>query len=130
MRVVKIKNGWNTSDSMLVINNRMMEMGLSAYWDAVDTTFAFNSKRREVFLAKKAVQDNSCVDGKPMAKYNSAPMGADPMPDFFRRKRIIDEECQRDAQEDRHCHDSRCGWDSGRSDHSRFWLPRPHDRHY
>ena len=36
MRVVKMKDYWDTKDSKLVINDRMTEVGLSAYWLAVE----------------------------------------------------------------------------------------------
>ena len=43
MRIIRIKDLWNTSDSLLVINDRMTTMGLSAYWNAIDASFQFNS---------------------------------------------------------------------------------------
>ena len=52
MRVIRLKDYWNTSDTTLVVNDRMTENGLSAYWDAIDATFRFNEKKREVYRAK------------------------------------------------------------------------------
>ena len=48
-----MKEAWNSSDSFLVVNDRMTEAGLSAYWDAVDASLKFNAKRRDLYLAKK-----------------------------------------------------------------------------
>ena len=56
MRIVKIKEGWDSHDSHLVINDRMTESGVFAYWNAIDATFRFNSSRCDVFLAKQIAQ--------------------------------------------------------------------------
>ena len=59
MRVVKMKEFWDTKDSKLVINDRMTEVGLSAYWLAVDATFKYNSIRRDVFVKRQAISDGN-----------------------------------------------------------------------
>ena len=94
MRVIKMKEGWNPKDSFLVVNDRMTDAGLSAYWDAVDASLKFNSHRRDLFMAKKLVQ--SCAkDAQPSASSSSETSHAeeknrhhweyDPMHSFFRR---------------------------------------------
>ena len=50
-----MKEFWDAKDSKLVINDRMTESGLTAYWLAVDATFKFNVSRRELFVAKQLV---------------------------------------------------------------------------
>ena len=55
MRVMKIKDGWDTKNSHLVINNRISEVGLTTYWAAIDASFKYNSSRREVFLARQLI---------------------------------------------------------------------------
>ena len=52
MRVMRLKDGWDSSDSSLVINNRFSESGLTVYWSAVDSSFKYNSLRREIYMAK------------------------------------------------------------------------------
>ena len=39
MRVIKLKDGWNSKDSNLVINNRMTSTGLTDYWLTVNAAF-------------------------------------------------------------------------------------------
>ena len=52
MRIIKLKEYWNTKDSNLVINDRMTELGLTSYWCAVDASFRFNVQKHEIFVAK------------------------------------------------------------------------------
>ena len=56
MCVIKLEEHWNTQDSSLVINDRMTEAGLVAYWRAIDATFHYNEERCEVFQVIRASQ--------------------------------------------------------------------------
>ena len=98
MRVIKLKDHWNSKDSTLVVNDHITEMGMSAYWAAIDATFQFNESKRELFLAKKLSipKGPATSDGKTHCKghgdisprrdttHNS---GADLMEEFFARNR-------------------------------------------
>ena len=66
IRVIKLKDGWNTKDSTLVINNRFSERGLTVFWTAVDRSFWYNSMRCEVFLARQLAYPET-GDPKPNA---------------------------------------------------------------
>ena len=61
MRVVRLKEFWNTGDTSLVVHDKLTETGLSAYWDAIDATFKFNEVKREVYLAKESLAKKSKV---------------------------------------------------------------------
>ena len=52
MRIIKLKDWWNSKDSSLVIHDRITETGMGAYWKAVDASFHFNDDQRQTFLAK------------------------------------------------------------------------------
>ena len=113
MRVIKIKEVWNTRDSSLVINDRMTEHGLSVYWRAVDATFQYNETRREIFVAKKV---STVPVEPPQKKVVDLSHDKDPMRSFFRRNQDREYvEHRRDAREDRR--------DNGRR-FDRFLLPR------
>ena len=52
MRYMRFKDHWNFNDANLVINDKMTEAGLDAYWNAVDSALQFNVGRHELFNAK------------------------------------------------------------------------------
>ena len=52
MRVIRLKEFWNTKQGCLVVNDRITEEGISRYWRAVDASVKFNVLCREAFLAK------------------------------------------------------------------------------
>ena len=99
MRVIKMKQFWESKDSHLVINDRMTESGLTAYWMAVDATFKYNSERCEAYVAKKLLskQQSPADSAMPSASRsavsncrNDSPperfrVSEDPMRVFFRR---------------------------------------------
>ena len=118
MRVIRLKDGWNSKDSLLVINDRMTENGLSAYWRSVDASFKFNSLKREFFIAKQTVQmshnESQCnqvsaqharTDNEDDVIYVSRQQHSrlyepiDPMWSFFRRH-SSHAECHMDVCED------------------------------
>ena len=140
MRVVRLKEFWCTKDSNLVINDKITEIGMTAYWNAIDATFSFNESRREVFLAKNicSKDSNTLVVGVsnkiPAAKHEY-----DPMKDFFRRNRNV--EYRMDTHEDRLSRrsyeephmgvgeDRRFqGFQPRRRQNNRFLLPHLHNR--
>ena len=59
MRVIRIKDGWDTKDSKLVINDRISEQGLTTYWCAIDASVKYNILRREIYQAKVTTQQSS-----------------------------------------------------------------------
>ena len=142
MRMVKFKEHWDTKDSLLVVNDRMTETGLSAYWRAIDTTFKFNSSCREAFVAKKGsllnpvdLTDTNLPEQDPrsgenpgttVTSYHKEWRGNllhkqnDPIQSFFRRHRDHGEH-RVDAREDLHFHKHR------RDD--RFLLPQLHNKY-
>ena len=77
MHVVRLKHMWNPKDSTLVVNDRITESGLTAYWDAVDASVRFNVQRREAYLAKQAKIPTCMVDNPTLTQ------GSDPMMQFF-----------------------------------------------
>lgn len=94
MRVVKIKDGWNYNDSLLILNDRITEPGLTAYWNGVDSTMKFNILRRELYVTKTLTQSHQqqesakddrqprlCTSEQPLPNGSST----DPMRSFFRR---------------------------------------------
>ena len=102
MRVIKMKQFWESKDSHLVINDRMTESGLTAYWMAVDATFKYNSQRHEAYVAKKLLSkqqsptdtarpSSASMGSAPKFRNDSSPewfrVSEDPMRGFFRRHR-------------------------------------------
>ena len=57
MRVIKLKEHWNSKDSTLVVKDRITEEGMSAYWNAVDATFQYNMSKRELYIAKSFISE-------------------------------------------------------------------------
>ena len=47
MRVIKLKDAWDSKDSHLVVNDRITEVGMIAYWKAVD---AYSSTTQYVMI--------------------------------------------------------------------------------
>ena len=80
MRVIKLKEFWDTKDSHLVINDRITEMGMIAYYKVIDASFKYNVIRHEQFMAKKLV--SKAVDQK---KSPECTLGTNvgPMRQFF-----------------------------------------------
>ena len=139
IRVIKLKEHWDTKDSTLVSNDRMTETGLSAYWRAVDVTFEYNQKKRELFLAKTTVQQNQpapqSVMHHPHRHSEKLPaedkdhryVAVDPMGHFFRKhRRPHHAEFCMETREERHS--GRFRQDDRAFD--RFILPRPHHHRY
>ena len=95
MRVIKLKQFWDTKDSLLVINDRVTEVGMVAYWNAVDASFRYNVTRHEQAVAKAAANfigdhpisqpsDSSHSVAVPQSQSHPRP---DPMFSFFDRHR-------------------------------------------
>ena len=129
MRVIRLKEHWDTQDSTLVVNDRMTETGLSAYWRAIDATFKYNEERREIYIAKKMGQ--KVLNPVPVQKSNDR---EDPMHSFFKKKKYEEnhmdsrEDCGRHSFHRKHFDDGRhkdthSNWYSRRHE-DRFMLPR------
>ena len=86
-----MKQFWDSKDSNLVVNDRITETGMIAYWNAVDTSVKFNITHREQFVAKM-------VNPKPST--SQVKVEKDFVPDFFAKRRNYDES-RRETQEDR-----------------------------
>ena len=56
MRVIKLKNCWDHSDSNMVINNHITTWGLDIYWWAIDSAVKFNIAKRSEFFAREALK--------------------------------------------------------------------------
>ena len=103
MRVIRLKEMWNSRDSKLIINNRITEMGLTTYWSAIDASFKYNVMRRESYIAKnfstKKLEDHDSIPSHELSRYHPSDVQApkDPMGTFFRRNRL---EYHRDTRED------------------------------
>ena len=134
MRIIRLKEMWDPNNSQLVVKDRMTEVGLTTYWSAVDASFKFNSRRRNVYLAKK-LYDTSL--GSNNKNYNNTATstattdesrgiqlfeaGRDPMMGFFRRNRDNSNvEHQMGVREDGHRRHV--------NNRNRFFLPRPDGR--
>ena len=87
VRVIKMKERWSFEDKALVMNDKITELGMDAYWDSVDCAFKFNAMKRDVFVAKLiagnvfkgAVNKELHKEDKCMVHYE------DEIPDFFRK---------------------------------------------
>ena len=143
MRVVKLKEFWDSKDSNLVINDRITEMGMIAYWKAIDASFKFNSLRHEQFVARNTSgKQCSQLEMKDMPKERhvmDAPQSMvanknserhfryDPLPDFFARHRNY-EGIRMESREDLRRREERFSFRDDRIGHhshnNRFLLPR------
>ena len=92
MRVMRLKDYWNTKDSLLVINDRITEMGMIIYYNVIDASFKYNSERREVFVAKQLVARHP---DRP--EQHDCDVAPDPMRWFFDRHRLDNVESHRVA---------------------------------
>ena len=61
MRVIKLKEFWDSKDSQLVINDRITEVGMAAYWNAMDASVKFNILHREQYVTKQLVSKPAAV---------------------------------------------------------------------
>ena len=153
MRVMRLKDGWDSSDSSLVINNRFSEFGLTVYWSAVDSSFKYNSLCREIYMAKNlsisATDSEKSPENREHSKFRSSDRtngdsrkrhlttesedssggrnheDGDPMHAFFRRRQSNDYEgFQRGIREE--FYDSRGPPHDGRKRDcfDKFLLPR------
>ena len=135
MRVIKLKEHWDSKDSLLVINDRITEMGMIAYWKAIDASFKFNSNRHEIYAAKailssahagKDEENQSSRKGRESPDRN----GSDLMKDFFHRHRnegremtVREDQCRVQNTSFRRLE----AWENWREprQYNRFMLPRP-----
>ena len=84
MRVMKLKEYWNTKNRNLVgnLNRQISAEGLAHYWRSIDAAIEFNVNKREEYLSRvKGMRNNA-----PMAKLSSAKECND-MKRFFHRHR-------------------------------------------
>ena len=68
MRVVKIKEFWNKTDSELVINNRFTKVGLQTYWKAMDASFKFNVLKQRDYLIRTNFKQMKTKIGNSVGK--------------------------------------------------------------
>ena len=95
MRIVELKEFWNSKDSLLVMNDRITEFGMTAYWNAVDATFKYNAVRHEQFIAKHSSNnhrslENSSGINSPKQEVYGRDRHDDPMKKFFKRNKTYD----------------------------------------
>ena len=101
MRVIKIKEHWLPTDSMLVSRNHITTAGLAAFWKGVDAKFLFNVKKREEFLTREKYRSLQVAKFKPVApnnvtavrgsKRNSSPLPEEAiMQNFFKKTNDMD----------------------------------------
>ena len=103
----------------MVQNDKLTHASLDSYWDAIDAAFKFNAQRRDIFVAKKVVNDAAnkffCKEDqqKQEPKEVERKSHKDPVPDFFKK--------HRNDRNDRfhwHCKNAR------EDRNNRFFLPR------
>ena len=125
MRLIKIKD-WNAKDTTLVVNDKITETGMSAYWRAVDSSIHFNIIKRETFLAKQVSKKSESESQTKPKDDKPGPPLKDNMMDFFRRHHKHDHDRRMDDREDFYrCSNSHRGsWDNRRH-FDKFLLPRP-----
>ena len=137
MRVIRIKDIWNSKDSTLVMNDRITETGMSRYWTAIDASVRYNALRRESYVARKTGNVNDCrtdednkINVDSMKSDLGRSQGVDPMVRFFRRNRY--EQNVDPRMVDREDWHNTLHWHSGerfsherRRNFDRFILPRP-----
>ena len=98
MRVMKLKQFWDPKNPELVLNDKITEVGMTAYWYALDTTFRYNEKRRDIYLAKQLCQKDQ-KEREAMEKPKRDDLcQPDDMNQFFKCHRHV--ECRRDTCED------------------------------
>ena len=83
MRVIKLKEIWNSVDSALVSFNSITNDGLDAYWRAVDKAIKFNVEKWEIFLARQILKKHNIVES---SRYDPR----DPMPYIFSKRKKMD----------------------------------------
>ena len=130
-----MKEGWNSKDSKLVLQDHITELGLTTYWSTLDSSFRFNASKHELFMAKQiSIKDqktqNQSRNNRSVVSASRAEVPKeDPMEKFFRRNRereYFHEDCHRGDRKDLHYwrrHDSfnrRCE----PVGNNRFMLPR------
>ena len=118
MRLVKLKNRWDTADSSLVCNDKITDKGLDTYWNAIDASFKFNLQKHKLFLAKNAINSaTKTVTGKETHSEDKS------HGQFLPREHDIPRFFKRHSSDQYHWHSR-----SAREDHhrhqSRYFLPR------
>ena len=117
---------WDHKEPTLVMNNKFTEVGMSAYWQAVDASAKFNVTHREIYMSKKL---RSEVEPSESSKEMAKPKlnTADPMNDFFRRRRMHDFERRDSAAEHRNRESNRRDYVS---DHRRYDREEDYAEYY
>ena len=80
MRLIRLKDRWNSMDSSLVVRDKMTDHGLNIYWEAIDASFKFNMTKHELFLVKRLVSN------QPNDQVNNEVHQEDAKPVFRHRK--------------------------------------------
>ena len=121
MRVMKLKDGYNTTNTNLIINDRSFStLGHEAIWSGIDLAFKFNATKREEFITRMKVKENQEKNSIQKTNLNRP----QEMNDFFTRKR--NQEDLRNRLPRIQGHDN-CYQKIGnkRRNNDRFLLPKP-----
>ena len=122
--MLRLKDVWETDNTDLVTpGQRISEIGLRKYWDAIEATFKFNMQKRTEFLAREAAKS---IQKLKRGMRNTD--DHDPMLAIFQRRQ---EEDNRHDHHGRHHRHDRYHWardsvgDRRQNRGDRFILPRP-----
>ena len=130
MRLIWLKEIWDSKCPNLVINNRITEEGLHVYWRALAAAVRFNINKRKAFLVKEMWENNrKKLNGGSMEPHRRQQARDSRMEDqqdevkkFFQRKR------KEDFDQYSHFH-----WSAGakkfKQHDARFLLPKLKHRH-
>ena len=132
---MKFKENWSFADSKLVDKGKdnMTEYGLSSYWDAVDSTFKFNTQHHDLFVAKSLcsaskvnTSNEACKEDTSGVAKISVNRHPNEMQQFFKHHR-----CDRRTLDRYHWHSYDAREDIARRQktNNRFLLPRLSNRH-
>ena len=148
MRIIRLKDGWDSKDSTLVVHDKISEPGLSAYWNAVDSMFKFNAEKRQIYLAKISAQKQSenlqLSDVKLKSEMSTHPSETpvtDPMQQFFCKYKMAHRSDRSEDRREFYVENNMYSREDHRNHHinwrtthttpafrrqdSRFWMPRP-----
>ena len=87
IRTLKLKEIWDFECESLVMNDTITELGLDRYWDSIDAAVKFNISRREIFLAKSLLAEDSFrkQPAKEVVRRPDVKNKKDKIPNFFKR---------------------------------------------
>ena len=99
VRIIKLKDHWDPSNTSLVTNDKITDEGIAAYWHSINSAVKFNLNKRDLFLAKAKVNAE-------WLKAQLASTYSDQKASFFIKKKCEDSENKfhwhrKDVREDR-----------------------------